>query len=150
MNKKISKNYHNNSYKNIKIYCSCFSSISFFNLSIPLSSSTILCFNCLFSVLSLLFCAITSFSPALDDLRFAFIYSVGNFGLSVSSYKLFITSIKLSTIPTLSKYLVNSSFGYIFNFDYFIICYFFIFFICHFIYKIFFLCFFYYSNNFDI
>ena len=56
----------------------------------------------------------TSFSPALDDLRFAFIYSVGNLGLSASSYKLFITSIKLSTIPVLSKYLVNSSFGYIF------------------------------------
>ena len=126
----------------MKFYCSCFSSISFFNFSIPFSRSAILCLSCLFSVLNLLFCAITSFSPALDDFKLAFIYSVGNLGLSVSSYKLFITSIKLSTIPTLSKYLVNSSFGYIFNFDYFIICYFFIFFICHFIYKIIFYVFF--------
>ena len=79
----------------------------------PFSSSAILCFSCLFSVLNLLFWAMTSFSPALDDFKLAFIYSVGYLGLSDSSYKLFITSIKLSTIPAFSKYFVNSSFGYI-------------------------------------
>ena len=57
----------------------------------------------------------TSFSPALEDFKFAFIYSVGNFGLSVSSYKLFKTSVKFSTTPAFSKYLVKSSLGYIYN-----------------------------------
>ena len=56
----------------------------------------------------------TSFSPALDDFKFAFIYSVGYLGLSDSSYKLLITSTKLSTIPAFSKYFVKSSFGYIY------------------------------------
>ena len=58
----------------------------------------------------------TSFSPALDDFKLAFIYSVGYLGLSDSSYKLLITSTKLSTIPAFSKYFVKSSFGYIYYF----------------------------------
>ena len=53
----------------------------------------------------------TSFSPALDDFKLALIYSVGNLGLSASSYKLLITSIKFSAIPEFSINFVNSSFG---------------------------------------
>ena len=63
----------------------------------------------LFSSLSLLFCSITSFSSSLDDLKLDLIYSVGNFGLSSSSYKLINTSVKFSTKPAFSKYFVNSS-----------------------------------------